>query len=462
MIKSISGLNESEDKTRSVQINLCVIGDDDQNVFTFKGADTKYILQFQEEYKARRLLLTENYRSTKNIIETANCLIQNNPIRCKQSLEEQVRINSERQNLRGDPVLALIFNNLSQQAGWIKDKVKSWIQAGIAPHEIAILASRWDDLSPIRLLLERESISTYALKSNTIPLVKNRCTRLLINALQKDYSLVLNPEELVQERFEAFFERTGRSLTEPTVKTLINIAKDLDKERGYGSEDVVLPISGDEILTAIFEFNENGESFLENNSVLVTSCHGSKGLEFRKVILLTDGFKTNGNELESERRLFYVAMTRAEEELVICFTKQSTFIQQAALTSQVTAYTENQLPQLMCYFDLTPSDVYLGYEITKNKQNIIKNLCEHDLIEIRANNHNNTWSIFTRNNDEIGCLSKRGRRFLQQKGMSPSQFKFQTNEITVKYIYHHLKRDDISGEILEDWFVVIPQIRVCR
>lgn len=89
------------------------------------------------------------------------------------------------------------FNNLSQQAGWIKDKIQSWVNVGIAPHEIAILASRWDDLSPIRLLLEKESISTYALKNNTIPLLKNRCTRLLINALQKDYSLVLNPEELV-------------------------------------------------------------------------------------------------------------------------------------------------------------------------------------------------------------------------------------------------------------------------
>ncbi|MHC5732004.1 MAG: UvrD-helicase domain-containing protein, partial [Nostoc sp.] len=70
LIKSISGLNQSEDKTQSVQINLCVIGDDDQNVFTFQGADTRYILQFQEEYKAKQLLLNENYRSTENIIET--------------------------------------------------------------------------------------------------------------------------------------------------------------------------------------------------------------------------------------------------------------------------------------------------------------------------------------------------------------------------------------------------------
>ncbi|MBD2527096.1 RecQ family ATP-dependent DNA helicase [Nostoc sp. FACHB-133] len=462
LIKSISGLNQSEDETQSVQINLCIIGDDDQNVFKFKGADTRYILQFQEEYKARRLLLNENYRSTENIIETANCLIQNNLIRCKQAPEEQVRINSERQGLRGEAVSALKFNNLSRQAGWIKDKIQSWVNVGIAPHEISILAIRWDDLNPIRLLLEKENISTYALKNNTISLIKNRCTRLLVNALQKDYSLVLSPEELVQKRFEAFFERTGRSLKEPNVKFLINIARDLDKERGYGSEDIVLPISVDEILTAIFEFNENGESFLEDNSVLVTSCHGSKGLEFRKVILLGDGFKTNCNEMESERRLFYVAMTRAKEELIVCSTQQNLFVQQAGLTSKTTAYTETQLPRLMRYFDLTPSDVHLGYELTKRRQNIIKSLHESTPIELRINSFGNGWSIFTRQNQEIGCLSRDGTQSLINKGIFPGQFQFQPGEVTVRYLYDHTKRDDITGEILENWFVVIPQIRVCR
>ncbi|WP_445627642.1 UvrD-helicase domain-containing protein [Nostoc sp. DSM 114167] len=60
LIKSIVGLNQSEDETRSVQINLCAIGDDDQNIFEFNGASTKYILQFEQEYKAKRLLLTAN------------------------------------------------------------------------------------------------------------------------------------------------------------------------------------------------------------------------------------------------------------------------------------------------------------------------------------------------------------------------------------------------------------------
>lgn len=462
MIQLIAGLGESEDESRSVQINLCVIGDDDQNIYSFRGTNPQYIIQFTNEYKATQFLLVENYRSTESIIETANRLIQHNQVRCKQHSEEQVRINQERQGLTGQPVSALRFNNLSQQAGWVKDKIQSWLNSGVAPNEIAILGRQWDSLSPIRLLLERDNIPSYALKNTSIPLIKNRSTSLLINALKRDCTLVVNPEESIKKRFQNFFERAGRCLSEPTVKTLLKIANDLDQERGYGCEYTALPITVDDILTAIFEFNESGETFLEDDSVLVTSCHGAKGLEFRKVILLSDGFTTDTKEIESERRLFYVAMTRAKEELIICSTQQSQFIQQSGLNLQFTNYPETQLPQLMHYFDLTPADVNLGHNATKNQQGIIKTLCEGTPLQLKTNQWGNGWSICTEQNQEIGCLSKKGTQSLTNKKIYPNQFQFQFSEVTVRYIYHHIKIDDVTGDILEDWFVVIPKIRVCR
>ncbi len=462
IIQLIAGLGESEDKSRSVQINLCVIGDDDQNIYSFRGTDPQYIIQFTNEYKATQFLLVENYRSTENIIATANRLIQRNQVRCKQHPEEQVRINQERKYLTGQPVVALKFNDALQQAGWVKDKIHSWLNSGIAPNEIAILAHQWDNLSPIQLLLERDNIPSYALKNNSITLVKNRCTCLLINALKRDYILVVNPEESIQQRFKAFFKRAGRSLSEPTVKTLLKISNDLDDERGYGCEHLALPSSIDEILTGIFEFNESGETFIENNSILVTSCHSAKGLEFRKVILLSDGFKTGLSEIESERRLFYVGMTRAKEELILCSTQQSLLIQQAGLNFQITHYPQSQISQLMYYFDLTPADVNLGYGTTRNKQNIIKYIQEGNSIKLKINNWRNGWNIFTKDNQEIGALSQRGTQSLSNRGIHVGQFEFQLGEIKVRYIYNHIKIDEVTGEILEDWFVVIPQIRVCR
>ncbi|MBD2249378.1 hypothetical protein [Nostoc sp. FACHB-888] len=155
-------------------------------------------------------------------------------------------------------------------------------------------------------------------------------------------------------------------------------------------------------------------------------------------------------------------MTRAKEKLIVCSTQQNLFVQQAGLTSKTTAYTETQLPRLMRYFDLTPSNVHLGYELTKRRQNIIKSLHESTPIELRINSFGNGWSIFTQQNQEIGCLSRDGTQSLINKGIFPGQFQFQPGEVTVRYLYDHTKRDDITGEISENWFVVIPQIRVCR
>ena len=60
--------------------------------------------------------------------------------------------------------------------------------------------------------------------------------------------------------------------------------------------------------------------------------------------------------------------------------------------------------------------------------------------------------------DKLWCLA----RFCRLKSIKVNQFQFQQGEVTVGRIYRHLKTDEMTGEILEDWFVVIPQIRVCR
>ena len=78
-ISAIAGrTRESENK-----LSIVAVGDDDQNIYAFAGANVKYIKQFKEDYNAYEYYLTENYRSTKNIIDTANELIANNSNRMK-------------------------------------------------------------------------------------------------------------------------------------------------------------------------------------------------------------------------------------------------------------------------------------------------------------------------------------------------------------------------------------------
>jgi ATP-dependent DNA helicase RecQ len=461
-IKLIAGLNDSEDTERSVQINLCVIGDDDQNIYEFRGTNARYIIQFTSEYKAKRLLLTENYRSTESIIEAANKLISNNRERCKRSEEEQVQIDTGRRGYGGVPIEAYAFGSIESQATWIQQRICSQIEKGASLRDIAVLARRWDSLDAIRLLLEKAGISTCTLRRDGIKLVRNQVTCKLIDQLKVKRHQVLLPDKSVLSWFETCFTQWGRELTEPTVKILLKIARDIDIERGYGIEDLALPISAADILTSVFEFNETFEAARDENAVLVTTCHGAKGLEFQNVILLGDGFSTNTKEIESERRLFYVAMTRAKEELVICSTKQAQFVHETGVVPEKLTVKTDYLPERMFYIDLTPGDINLGHPAMKSKQQTIVRLTEGVELLMQVNSYKNGWNILTADGQCIGALSRKANAELSRKGCVPEQFNFRSGEVTVKSIYRHLNIDDVSGEIREDWFVVIPQIRVCR
>jgi ATP-dependent DNA helicase RecQ len=461
LIRLIAGLGQSEDKERSVQINLCVIGDDDQNIYEFRGTSSRYILAFETEYKAKRFLLTENYRSTAPIIAAANALILHNQQRCKRTPEEQVRINQERLGQAGESVRALRFNGVSAQAAWISQQVQSWLQQEVKRNEIAIIARKWDDLSQVRVLLEQQGIKTYALKNNDIKLVRHYVTYCLIEKLKAVGASRVLEQESVWERFHTFFRHLQRDEAEPTVQLLLKLAQALDEERNFGSEEV-MPMGTDEILTEIFEFNQSDVGFTQDDAVAVTSCHSAKGLEFRKVILLTDERTTRADEIESQRRLFYVAMTRAKEELILCSTQKNTFIEETTVEIQPINVANQMLPRYPLYIDLSPKDVYLSHPQTQQEQKSIKRLREGELLVLRTNRWSNGWDIYTSARVMVGTLSKNANKNLQQQKIDPTTFQFHAGEVTVRSLYRHLKTDEVTGDILEDWFVVIPKIRICR
>jgi RecQ family ATP-dependent DNA helicase len=367
-----------------------------------------------------------------------------------------------RRGYRGVPIEAYTFGSIESQATWIQQRICSQIEKGASLRDIAVLARRWDSLDAIRLLLEKAGILTCTLRRDGIKLVRNQVTCKLIDQLKVKRHQVLLPDKSVLSWFETCFTKWGRELTEPTVKILLKIARDIDIERGYGIEDLALPISAADILTSVFEFNETFEAARDEDAVLVTTCHGAKGLEFQNVLLLGDGFSTNTKEIESERRLFYVAMTRAKEELVICSTKQAQFVHETGVVPEKLTVKTDYLPERMFYIDLTPGDINLGHPATKSKQQIIIRLTEGVELLMQVNSYKNGWNILTADGQCIGALSKKANAELSKKGCVPEKFNFRSGEVTVKSIYRHLNIDDVSGEIREDWFVVVPQIRVCR
>jgi ATP-dependent DNA helicase RecQ len=111
---------------------------------------------------------------------------------------------------------------------------------------------------------------------------------------------------------------------------------------------------------------------------------------------------------------------------------------------------------------MNPRDINLGDPDTQNRQEIIKNLHEGDRLFLKVSYWGNSWDIRTKDNIKIGALSRSKSQELIQKGISPNSFVFRDGETTIRGIYRHIQTDPVTGEIMQDWFIVIPQIRICR
>ena len=342
----------------------------------------------------------------------------------------------------------------------------------VPPQEIAILAPRWDDLGPARLLLEQAGVATQALDRGPIRLVRNYTSWLLLETLRKDPGKILGPTEKVEDRVVKFFNTHKRSLREPTVRALVRIAHHLDRERGLVVGEGMLPITAEEVCEEIHEFDAANETHRDDEAVLVTSCHGAKGLEFRKIVLLSDGFEPSRQDAEragsdeaawaEKRRLFYVAMTRAKEELVLCATQAGRLLTETGVAVSPAVPAEVTLPQRLTYLDLTPGDVDLGYRETTQRQRVIKELHEGTPLKFRVNRFGDGWLVCSDRGVVIGDLSRTADQNLHKRGLGAGKFEFAAGEVRVGRVYRHLKFDDITGDKTEDWFVIIPQLRVCR
>ena len=112
--------------------NICVVGDTDQNIYSWRGADIKNMLRFEKDYpEAKIILLEENYRSTKTILSVANKIIKKNNLRIEKNLFTQ--------NEDGEKIA--IFKGFSeiQEAEFIANKTGELLEKGVSPDEIAIL-----------------------------------------------------------------------------------------------------------------------------------------------------------------------------------------------------------------------------------------------------------------------------------------------------------------------------------
>ena len=363
--------------------NICVVGDADQNIYSWRGANLKNILSFEKDYaNAKIIMLEQNYRSTKNILEAANEIIRKNQYRPDKNLFTN--------NDKGEKIGLYEALDESDEADFVATKILELSDKGsIDLSEIAVLyranfQSRIleeamlrynipyqvlgvkfferkeikDTLAYLRVALNPESLSDIKRTINFPSRGIGKATLAKIFAKDMD-SLPIKMKIKINtfyKTLEEIGEKTRTLKASEAIKFVVK-KSGIEEELGNGSEEDKERLENiKELATLALKYDnlENGqgiEKLLEDASlasdqdsimvdeekrekkevkaVKLMTVHASKGLEFKSVFVtgLEDGLFPNARRNESvsaedreeERRLFYVAITRAKEKLFLSF-----------------------------------------------------------------------------------------------------------------------------------------------
>ncbi|MDQ5922858.1 MAG: ATP-dependent helicase UvrD/PcrA [Patescibacteria group bacterium] len=357
--------------------NICVVGDADQNIYSWRGANLKNILNFEKDYPNTKIvLLEENYRSTKNIIEVANHIIKKNKYRPEKNLftknkdgekiglyealdegDEADFVASKIIELKdsGEEEIAVLYRANFQSRALEEAMLRYNIPYQVLGTKFFERKEVKDTLAYLRASMNRENLADIKRiinfpargigKVTLLKIFSNDTEELPIKMklkINKFYETLDEIREKIKttkpsEVIKFIIKKSGieQELLNGTdedrerlenVKELATLAIKYDNlENGLGVEKLIEDASLASDQDSLMVTGEVREKSL---GVKLMTIHASKGLEFNYVFItgLEDGLfphERGGDTLpedqEEERRLFYVALTRAKEKLFLSF-----------------------------------------------------------------------------------------------------------------------------------------------
>lgn len=356
--------------------NICCVGDIDQSIYSFRGANYKNILNFETDYKdAKTIKLEQNYRSTTNILDAANDVIKNNKERKDKKLwsdkgtgdkityyrafngiDEAQYVAREIKNLINNGIeyenIAVLYRTNSQshviEEEFLKNKIPYKIVGGIGFYSRKEIK---DVLAYLRLIYnEKDNISLLRVINTPKRGVGSKTISNLIekaNSEEKSiYEVIVGGKELefknIIEELKKFSESLTITELVDKILDITGIRKEYESDKTLESDIRLENLEELKTVTRTFEEKEgivSLEDFLcevslvsdvneydeDKNRVSLMTVHSVKGLEFDYVFItgLEEGIfphmnsLMNNSDLEEERRLCYVAITRAKEKLYL-------------------------------------------------------------------------------------------------------------------------------------------------
>jgi ATP-dependent DNA helicase RecQ len=311
------------------QATILAVGDDDQSIYGFLGANVEFLRRFETEFEAERRYLEENFRSTRHIVDAANALVAHNadrmktghPIRVdrRRAMEEPGGPWTARDPISAGHVQAMQVRGLDEEIAAAVAEIERLRTLDPTPDwgAFGVIASRHSELEAMRAALEAHEIPCrVALASDEMPrLHRVREIRHLLRWLtDRGVDPVVVPRlrsELAQICGQ---ESSWAAIADQMLATL---------ETDVGTDEV--PAS--DVVETIYEgLSDHQRAHSVGHGVFLTTAHSAKGLEFRHVLVLGGDWRSrpagSGGSpsvaaIEERRRTYYVGLTRARETLTV-------------------------------------------------------------------------------------------------------------------------------------------------
>jgi DNA helicase-2/ATP-dependent DNA helicase PcrA len=350
--------------------NICVVGDTDQNIYSWRGANIKNMLHFEKDFpSAKIVMLEQNYRSTKTIIEAANCVIEKNQYRVPKKLFTE--------NEEGESIAICEAFDEQAESMYVTNKIDELLEK-IDPEEIAVLyranfQSRVleeaflqkqipyqvlgtkffdrkeikDVLAYLRAAYNQENLSDIKRIINFPARGLGKVTIAKLFSGQKNElpKKTQDKIDLFYKTLTDIFEFAEKNKPSDIIKFIIEKTEIKTELESGSSDDLERLENIMELVTLALKYDNQGngvEKLLEDaalssdqdtllqksRGVRLMTVHASKGLEFKYVFITgleqdlfphsKDGSRVKEDK-EEERRLFYVAITRAREKLFLTY-----------------------------------------------------------------------------------------------------------------------------------------------
>ncbi len=420
--------------------NICVVGDDDQSIYGWRGANIRNILEFERDFKDTKIIkLEQNYRSTKTILESANAVIHNNITRRSKTLWTE--------NEKGNKICLYKAENEYDESRFISEKIENLKKQGKSYNEIAVLyrnnsQSRTieDQLIkksiPYRLFgglrfYERKEIKdvicylkVLSNPADTVAISRiinvpkrgigdtsiEKINTFVIENNMTFYEALAHLEEMPElktraKRFQEFYELIEKLREDAQMLSVVDLIDSILKRSGYlqslqeeATDDAFDRIENiNELISKAAEYekqNPDGglSGFLEDialvadvdnyneddGNVALMTLHTAKGLEFNYVFMIgmeerifpsyNSVMYGGTKEIEEERRLCYVGITRAKQELFLSYTK--TRMQHGMTQRNTPSRFLNELPKELLEIPVRPMSAAAKEYALKTKMRI--------------------------------------------------------------------------------------------